>query len=366
MRGLARGEQSTVVNPVLQLFCRQGEFLADPVEASYTIEDVRNPANTPVVKVASTPIDLDDAPTGNKLGTGRFYIPTGVTSSWGHGTHRAVCRYKMEVAEREYVQIIEFEVLNPTIYPTGQDYVGYAATKDLYLNNFFTFDAAAPDTLHRYINQVAVNLEDILQRFFEPRFIDLRINGDGRHILYMDEAIIAADVVSQVEVNSDGTETLTPYDHPSFKVMNRHLDGLLNPDDRHNPYLHSIASLQNSISTSSFLWPGGERNISVSGVFGFTDPSPRPDQVLIGYTPLELSQVTGILLSRYVSDPTMESPGTWRPGTVKKYKTRDQMIEFFGANGSVDVSRGILGDPMLSTMVERFVKPARLSYPEHY
>lgn len=366
MRGLARGEQSTDTNPVLQLFCRRGQFLVDPVEASFLIEDVRNPDNSPTTKVASTPIDLNDAPTGHKLGTGRFYLPTGGTASWGYGTHRAVCRYKMESAGREYIQVIEFEVLNPNIYTSGQDYVGYAATRDLYLHRFFTIAAVAPDTLHQSINQVAVTLEDILGRFFEPRYVDMRSSGDGRHILFMDEAIIAADVVAQVDVGSDGLETFTPYDHPSFRVMNRHLDGMMRPDDRHNPYLHSIASLQNSVSTSSFLWPGGERNISVTGVFGYTDPSPRPDDVAIGVTPRELGQVTGILISRLIADPTMQSPGTWRPGTVKKYKTRDQMVEFFGANGSVDISRGIMGDPMLSTMLERFVRPARVSYPEHY
>lgn len=364
MRGLAQGEQSTNLIPTIQLFCRKGEFLADPVEATYRIEDIRDPEQKPVVKILTTNLDLTDAPVGYKLGTGRFCIPTGDTTGWAPGTHRAICRFKMESAGRDYVQIIDFEILNASLIPTGQGYVGYASTRDLYLGQYATMAAFTPEQMHPYIKRISLGLESVLERCFEPRYIDMRLNGDKRRVLYLMDAIIAADEISKVSRNAQGVEEFTLYAQESYRVMNRHLDGTYNDDDRCNPAIFATSNVIGMFSTAGHTWPPGDRNISVKGVFGYTDPEPGSDGVLIGTTPDELIQVIGILLGRTIQDPGMSSPAIWRPGTVKGYKTRDQQIQFFGATGAVDLTHGIMDDPMLSALLERFVKPARLSYAE--
>jgi hypothetical protein len=368
MKGISKGETSTAQNPVLQLFCRQGEFLKDPVEGTFTIEDVRNPDVPPIQRVAPTTLNLlpiDAVPTpGHRLGPGRFYIPTGATTSWAYGTHRAVCKYKMVTGGREYQQVIEFEVLNPAIYPSGQSFVTYASSARLYADGIFTFSGIAPEKLHPHMRRVSFELENLLQRFFEPRYLDWRVDGDGRTVLFLDEAIVAMSEAGQVSKNPDGTETISPYGADGYVVYNRHLDGLLNPDDRDNPMLEVSSDQVAGYMIRGYVFPEGDKNLYARGVFGFLDPDPQSDGVLIGHTPDELVQVIGVLIARYIEDPTLSSPGTWQPGRIKMYQTRDQQIQFYGSSGNVDFTGGITGDAMLDQKLLRFVKPARLDYPE--
>ena len=368
MRGLAKGEQSTSTAPILQLITREGEFLKDPVEGSYIIEDVRDPDLTPTTRVNLTSLNLDPiASAGHKLGTGRFYIPTGDTSAWAFGTHRVVYTYKMETGGRDFKQIIEFEILNPTTFPTGQDYVGYASTMALYRDAIFLLSGITPEKLHPHIRRVSLELENYTDRFFEPRYVEQYLDGSCRPVLFLDEAVIALESVSTVTRDADGAETTEDYDAAAYRVFNRHLDGLFNPDDRHNPKLTMVETTQIPGVTGvhgEFQWPSGRQNILVKGVFGYTDPGAMSDKVLIGHTPDDFVQIVGTMVSRYIGDPTLTSVSTWRPSLIKSYKTRDQQIQFYGASGNVDYTGGVTGDAMLDQKLLRFVKPIRLSYPE--
>lgn len=366
MRGLAKGEQSTGTNPVLQLFTRQGGLLQDMVEGTFTIDDVRNPDVSPAARVTSTSFNLDTVDLGgHKVSTGRYYITTGPTADWAFGTHRAVCRFRMETGGREYVQEVLFEIVNPTLYPTGSLYTGYAATRDLYRDEFFGISTMPPEKLHGHIRRVSKQLEGLTQRFFEPRFVDQRISGDGRPVLFLNEAIIALDSAGAVKrEGSPVVETVSSYSPDGFAVFNRHLDGLENPDDRDNPKLEVARDDISGYAVSGWRWPSGDRNLSIKGVFGFTDPEPESDGVLIGHTPDEFIQIIGTLVGRFLEDPSLSSPATWSPGKIKMYKTRDQQIQFYGASGNVNYAGGITGDGMIDQMLLRFLKPARLDYPE--
>lgn len=365
MKGLIKGEASDATNPVLQLYCRQGQFMADPVEGSFVIEDVSDPNALPIERVSTTSLDLnpiDDPSPGHRLGPGRFYVPTGDTSAWVYGTHRVVYAYKMAAGGRQFQQVIEFEVLNPAVFPSGQSYVGYASTARLYTDGLFLSTNYPPQALHTHIRRVSLELENLLERFFEPRYLDLRVDGDGRPVLFLNEAIVAIEGASLISVQSDGSETFSAYDTSGFRVYNRHEDGLLSPDDRGNPKLEVGRDDISGYQVRGWRWPQGDRNLSVKGVFGFLDPDPRPDGVLIGSTPDDLVQVVGALIGRYLEDPSLSAPGVWQPGMVKLYKTRDQQLQFYAASGNVDYSGGITGDPLLDQKLLRFVKPARLNY----
>jgi hypothetical protein len=368
MRGLAKGEALTATNPILQLFTRQGEFLTDPVAATYKIEDIHNPDTAPVEKVATTSFDLTDVGVGgNKLGPGRFYIPlsTGISDSLTFGTHRVVCEYEMVASGRTYMQVILFEVLDPAAYPSGQMYTGYVTTRSL-LENGFVNSACAVQKLHRHVHNFSVQLEQYTERFFEPRFMPMLINGAEKPALFVEEAIIAIEKVEIVARTITG-EDVNEYDNTLYRVYNRHLDGLLNPDDRYDPLLSMVETRRVAGVTplgGSFNWPYGRQNVRVYGVFGFTDPEPQPDQVLIGQTPVEFDQIIGVMLERYMTDPSMSSLATQQPGRVKSYKTRDQAIQFYGASGNVSYTGGITGDPLLDQKLQRFVKPVKLRYTE--
>lgn len=368
MRGLAKGEQSSATNPVLQLITRSGEFLTDPVEATYKVEAVTTPSGTPNVEVAQAPVNLDlVADGGQKLGDGRFYIPTGDTSSWAYGTHRAVCTYKMETGGREFTQVTEFELISATLFPSGQNFVAYVTTRDLYADGLFTFAGNAPETLHRHINRASQYIEQVTMRFFEPRYMAYRTGGQKTTQLLLDEAIVAIEGIDTASRDAEGAETFEEMDKGIYQVYNRHMDGLINPDDRHNP---RIATKPNSVFESANtyvevgLWPPGRQNIRIRGIFGFVDPSPQSDRIAIGAPPADLQQVIMALVDRYVDDPALGSVQTQSPGKVRSYRTRDQSIQFWGNAETSSGSGGWTGDPMLDQILQRYVKPAKLSFPD--
>ena len=369
MRGLTKGEESTSTNPALQLFIRLGEFLADPISATYRIEDIHNPDVAPVVKVANTSFNLDDIGLGgNRLGVGRYYIPVGLSTStdFSYGTHRVVCNYVMVTGGRSYSQVIDFEVLDAAYFPTGDSYIGYATTRSLVDNGFLPF-SYAPEKVHRHIRRASIELENITSRFFEPRYFQMDLDGMVSTALFVDEAIIAVEKVEVVATDGSGVETLEAFDSSLYRVYNRHLDGLLNPDDRDNPLLSMGRTRYVPGVTSSHgesHWPSGKQNIRITGVFGFTDPDPRSDKILIGHTPDDFQQILGVMIDRFLTDPTLSSMATQQPGLVKSYKTRDQAIHFYGASGNVSYTGGWTGDTLLDQKLQRFVKPARVRYTE--
>jgi hypothetical protein len=358
MQGLTKGEQSNATNPILQLYVRQEGHLVAPYSANYTIENLRNPDMPVTTVVNMTNVDL----VVDKLGTGRFVINSGPTTSWACGTYRAVCKYKLVDGGREYVQVIKFEVLDSVNYPTGQDYKGYVTTRSLYEKGIAGFADTPPENLHPAIMQAAHYLETQLKRFFEPRYVEYFIDGSGKRVLPLEEAIIAIEEVAEVDKLSDNTYDAKAYGTDGYEVFNRHLNGLLQPDDRHNPQLHTISDFVNGRYNLGFLWPAGTKNLRIKGVFGYTDPSIRDDGTLIGNTPQEIEQACCILISRDLEDALLEDPSAQRPGLVKKFKTRHQVIEFYGASGNVNYAGGITGDPLLDQKLLAFASPTRLDY----
>jgi hypothetical protein len=369
LRGLTRGEDSKATNPVLQLFTRQGELLTDPVSGSFRIEQVANPETTPAVVVSPTALDLALAASGgHKLGTGRFLVPTGSTAGFAIGTHRVVYDYAMEAGGRTYTQVIEFEILDPREFPNGHTYSGLCSSRSLYRDGFFDFAGTPPDKLHRHISRESAKLEGLTERFFEPRFLSLKLNGQERPIFFVDEAVIAVEKIEAISRSPNSAAASTSlFDSASYRVFNRHLNGLLNPDDRYNPQISLVETRRIAGVTAvdgDFSWPFGKQNVQITGVFGFTDPDVQPDEVLIGHTPEDFVQIIGTLATRYLSNPDFSSIATWKPGLTKAYRTRDQQISFYGASGNVNYTGGLTGDSLVDGLLQRFFKPARLSYPD--
>lgn len=369
MMGLTKGEASSATNPVLQFLCRYGAWMVNPYEATYQIDDIHDPASSEVNKVPETSLDLDDAPTGTRLGTGQFAIPTGSTASWSYGTHRVIIRYRLVAGGQQYVQEVPFEVLSSADFVSGSQYVGYCSTRRMYQDGTFTITGKAPETLHYLIHRASSQLEAWTQRFFDPRFRQLSIDGTRQSKLFLGHAIVAIRDVIEVSIDSTGAEQTLTLPIDAFVVYNRHLDGLLNPDDRDNPKL--------AVSSGSVIWPSiapgymqtgdwtpGRRNLRVTGIFGYTDPFPESFSTLQGSTPTDLSRIVSALVDRYLTDPTLSSLSVQSPGAVRSYRTRDQSISFFGDNLHASASGGWTGDAMLDQAILRYAKPARLDYDD--
>ena len=347
MRGVAKGETSTTGNPLIQFFCRSGEFLVDIYSGNYLIDDISTGSVSN--KVASTPITI-----AMKLGTGRYALPTGTTSSWTIGSHRAVITYKLTSTGSTYTQVIPFEVLTAADWASGSLYNGYIPTRQL-IDDGYAASTYSVAKMHKHINRISRQLEGWLHRVFEPRYQTYYLEGLGTNSLLFSEAIIAIDKAEAIEKDATNTVIAEEYDHSTLNVYNRHLDGLSAYDDRFNP----------RVVLPSSVWPTGYQTIRVSGVFGFTDPDyeATADRVGLGHTPEELIQVLGILTSRAIADPTMSNPAGATPGAIQMMKTRDQTVQFGAGSGAVG-SSSLTGDPTLDRLLIRFHAPISLSYAD--
>jgi len=347
MRGLAKVEQSSVANPVLQLFCRSGGYLADLYSGTFKIDDIHSHSVALVNKVPSTSFTA-----AHKLGTGRYVVPTGATSSWNYGTHRATCTYKMENGGPDFIQVIDFEVLDAADWASGASYVGYLSTRRAWQDSFAASTVAVA-TLHRQIAEVSRRIEAWTGRWFEPRYLKVKKTGKSDPVLILNQPVIALEDIYAVWQTTTGTDTYK-YEQYLYKVYNRHLDGFMEEDDRVFPKIELTDVDGSVVEVSDFAWPYGNQNIELRGVFGWTDPEfdPNNSQVLVGQTPLDIGRACGVLVARMNEDPTMTSTMTWSPSSVRSIRTRDQSITFGGSGGGSSSSSGGSSEPSGDALVD--------------
>lgn len=351
MRGITKGDQSTTLRPILQFFCRSGGFLSDIYSGSFIIEDIHSAS-----VATTTPVTTTSFTAVHKLGTGRYVIPTGATTTWNLGTHRAICTYKTVSGGPDYKQVIEFEVLDSTDWPSGDNYLGYLSTRLAYQDGYASLSYTA-QTLHRHLSRISRLIENVTGRFFEPRYLTLRKSGQQAPDLLLQEAIIALEDIYAIWQTSTGDDTYK-YEQYLYKVFNRHLDGFLEDDDRLCPKV-TLTNVDGEVVTvEDYIWPFGTQNIQFRGVFGYTDPEfdPAGGRVLIGQTPKDIAHVSGVLLSRYLEDPTMGSLATFSPGSIRSMRTRDQSVTFGGSSGDASSSE-LLGDPLLDAILVKYLAP---------
>lgn len=357
MKGLPIGTPASVTNPVLQLFCRDGETLADFYAGTYQIDSIAGASVVPlVVATAFVPAD--------RLGPGRYAIPTGDTSAWSVGTHRAICVYQQESGGPDVIEVVEFEMLSATDWVHSGQYIGYASSKALVDSG--QFGTLGVETLHKAINKQSTRLERLLSRHFEPRYMTVKVDGEGQSILHLQEAAIAVEKVESAHKDATQGDVLVTYGAESYRVYNRHLDGDLSWDDRRDPKIELTGDLNYESSfippATSYIWPSGDLNIWITGVFGYTDPQPSlaVPGTGVGRTPEELSDVVMTLIVRELQDPTYTSLGIHYPGSITRQETRDQKAAYSG--GATGAFAGITGDPLLDAVLMRFLPPPNLVY----
>jgi hypothetical protein len=358
VKGLSVGEQSSSSNPVLQLFVRSGEFLADLDAGTFKVESIRDPGEAPSALVAETPFD-----SSHKLGTGRYVIPTGDTATWKPGTHRAICTYTIESGGPSYTQVIEFEVLDPVDWPTGAAYVGYVSTRRIYTAGYANYPDISHQKLHFIICESSRQVEHWTRRWFEPRYLTLKVDGSESPVLLLESPIIAIEDIYAVWKNNQGVTDEYKYEQYLYKVFNRHLHGFTEADDRKNPRIELTSVDGTVVKVSTFAWPYGSQNIQISGVFGYTEPDldPSAGQVAIGTPPMDLVRILGALTSRQVKDPSMTNLLTWTPGAVRSMRTRDQSVSFGGSGGGSAGGAGgaaeLSGDPLIDSILIKYCAP---------
>lgn len=344
MRGIVKGEATSATNPILQAFIRSGETLVDVYDATYEIQDIKDPTVDPVVKVVATTLTST-----HKLSTGRYWVPVGDTSTYSYGTHRAIIRYRLTVTGQTHIQIIEFEVLASGNWVTGAQYNGYISTRNMIADSYVA-STTTPQSLHRRIDMLSKYIEKRCGHFFEPRYLTLRLKGSNSPVLFLPESVIALESVENIWKTDSATEDSYLYDADTYRVYNRHLD--THHDDRNAPHIKRL---------DGQAWPHGFQNFRIKGVFGFTEPNAQllSERTGIGSTPVELSSVVAALVVRNITDPSLSDPATQNPGSIQSYKTRDQSIAFNNAGAfTAGPNDSITGDSILDQRLMPFMRPA--------
>ena len=280
MPAIARGQTSDCSNPIIDVFTSVSGILTDIAALEYQILDVSDPIKqvTPVQVYPATPGAratvnvglLCPAPGAGKLSTGRYVATWTVPLIEPAGTHRVRWYFKLLPSSPEQTFSEEFEVL-PGAVATGDD--GYCTVSDLRDEGV---PASFDDTyLYRRIQLASRMIDRATGRFFTPRQLTLKLDGRGGRMLLLDVPIIG---ISSVEFETSPFQPSSlAIDPELLRVYNRHLSqGLTQPDDRNNPKVELYHASDDITNASPYvftrlIFPLGQQNITVNGVFGYTE-----------------------------------------------------------------------------------------------
>lgn len=361
MAHLARGTASTAASPLLDLWITENGVIADPDAGSltFTIVDISTDANemSPVTVVAPVTVDLDADriadQTGHFAAVGSPLLPADETT----GAHEVRWSWTIDGKSFSYAQ--RFDVLEGLPRGIGQ---GYALVSD-FRGEDFCEDAASTLRLLKLIDSESRRVETFTRRFFEPRYLKLRVDGTGDNTLLLGHPIIALSSVSIVE-----QPIAIDFDSDELRIYNRHLLGLLDPDDRKSPQIsipnirwpYELGGTWSGIFSSSPSirrnFPDYEQNVHVEGLFGYTDP----DGTHLGRTPTDIRDVVMLMVQRKLPKLTdTDALFDLQEGhRVTSLKTRDQSIDY----GPKRVAGAIpfTGDPEIDRLLSAYTRSLRV------
>lgn len=131
---------------------------------------------------------------------------------------------------------------------------------------------ASDARLRELIAVATATVDGFTGRHFEPRPKTVRIDGTGKDVLLLNEAIVEITGVAIRYWNLDAPPD--PISVEDVVVYNRHLvEGLLDPDDRENPRI-ATGTFDQPDDMFFTDWSRGRKNIEITGWFGYTDPVP--------------------------------------------------------------------------------------------
>ena len=335
MAGLVRGQTSGCANPALDLYSSVAGQLVDVDVLEYQVFDVSTPANrnAPVhVHPASGRASVDtrqDCPDGGRLGTGHYVAAWTVPENEPLGAHEIRWFFRLARALPEHSFVEEFDVLPVDLAGAG---TGYCAVADLRAEGV-TESQASNARLGTLIDEASRTIDRVTGWFFEPRLVELRLDGRGAPTIEPPAPPIRIDrlVVGGTELSLDPELVL---------AMGAPL--------RAGPMLPSI-TLRNGRR-----FPRGHGNVEVEGLFGYTEHDGTPS----GRTPLEIRRACMQLVLRSLprlgdADEAHDARNRWR---LLEERTRDQSYKL----DRVGRSAPLTGDPEVDEILDRYCRPIGL------
>lgn len=369
MAAIARGQSSGCSNPLLDVFFQVNGVTTDVGLLEYIIyEKVTDPGVPTQVYPAAegdratVDLGLCGIGAGGKITTGRYVADFTPAIDAPLGTWSIRWFFKLSVASPEQTFSEEFEVIPEVSAYSDNGYCTVKSLRDEGVPVSFT-DSYLMAKIARWSRWI----DKITGRFFEARELTISLDGSGGRAQLLEIPIIS--VTEVVMDSSPFSPSDLPIDADLFRVYNRHLtQGLTNPDDRDNPkieFFHTSDDILASHASYSFtrlIWPRGQHNITLTGIFGYTDPDGSPT----GGTPYDICELCKLLVLRDIHpkySSADKSADAMSSGRIKRMKTRDQEIEYHNSMslGAGNAFAGAFtGDPAIDSLIAMYMRPPHL------
>jgi hypothetical protein len=358
MSSIVQNEAVTASNPQVFFVLQLDGKNTDVLTLSRRVRLV-NADGTFTTVIADAALNITDAPAGTRIAKGVYHANFTATS-YSVGTYDITWTYTY-TGSATLTATQRFEVLDPAYFNVGGDYVGYADSVEM--RKISPFDTKTIGEVQVAINRASKRIEAFTSRFFEPRFAIKKIDGRNTRALLLGEPIIGISKV-ELETGINGLDiSVTEIDMNGLRVRNRHLSGLIDPDDRDNPAIE-VERFEGLVFQSFAQFPKGPMTCYLTGVFGYTDYNRTP----FGKIPDDLFIVVGNYATKFLMDPFMINKTIWTStsGNVTEMQTRDQRIKF-GVNTSTSSSTvygaasPLTGDAQIDQILVRYLRPPHLS-----
>jgi hypothetical protein len=375
VRHLAQGSTSSSSSPLLDVWISNGKVLVDPDPGSlhfsvYDISTEEKEADGGVLVFGPHAVDLTadrlslDALT-NPPEPGHFAAAWSVSGSEPTGAHEirwswtytTVPPATSDTETRSYGYVQRFDVLAGVPRGLGG---GYALVSDFRAEEYEP-EMVSDVRLLRLISEQSADFDTLTQRFFEPRFIDVSVDGTDARSLLVGHPIIALDGVAIL----DDPIAIDPTSR-EIVIYNRHLAGMTDPDDRDAPRVeipetYGLIDPWGGVYAYSYPWPPlrmgfpkSSQNIHVQGLFGYTDA----DGSTIGQTPAGVKRAVMLMVKRNMPRLACDNElfDARMSGRAMMLRTRDQSVSY----ASAGLGEGeFTGDLDLDRAIGRYRRPAR-------
>jgi hypothetical protein len=213
--------------------------------------------------------------------------------------------------------------------------------------------AASDARLEILIGLASRYIDRLTGRFFEPREMTVALDGTGGRVLRLGQPIVRVDgvFIGASPQAHDGV----PLDPTLYRVYNRHLtQRFVLPDDRDDPRIEFVGDEEVVSGAGRLVWPRGAQNVTVQGVFGYTDPDGTPT----GQTPDLIRHATKLLVMREMPrladlDRREDAQRRWR---ITSERTRDQSYSL----EALQLRGAFTGDPEIDVILAVYQRPPDL------
>lgn len=363
MPTLARSHVSSVSNPVLDTYIVADGVLTNVYSLEFVIHEFatsRTAATLVTPLSGRTAIDV----VAGRVSTGRYAVPFTVGGAAPIGVYRVTFYFKVLSTDTEQSFTQFFEVIGATY---GDVSGNPLATVQSMRDEGVPVSAYSDAVLLQKLLDASQEVEDYTSRTFGPTYREILVDGTGAEALLLEDpiigisdiAIVSSDVMQEGTVNMD-----------TLRVYNRHItQNLREPDDRENPKVEFYSSeyydyYGSRVKGSALLyrhWPAGKQNISVKGVFGYTEPNGTPT----GGVPQRVAVAVRMLAMMNLPvlsdvDARMDAGQAWQ--TVSE-RTRDQSISRFSgvdAASRAAVIGAVTGSPTLDRILVQYRRGPKL------